>query len=271
MKSEWLKHCLKLSRQEADFYSGCRKILRARTLSFYTMDDSLQLKDAGYTTNKMRSLERGYLHPESKDVALQLWERLRSRDKYGSAGITTYNHFLKNDPDKKSKRASVMGPCIQSAVITYLDKKTYTIDLFYRTTELFKKFPADLVFVRDVLLSGFNFDGMRMEEMNCHFANITMHPMYAICAIPHLKDPYAELDKIKKADEYFYNWLIKWTARYICEEHQRGIQKFAQALRVKDFGDEYFTGDFREEFAQYLRDNHPGHRNEYVDKDADDD
>lgn len=268
MKREWLRHCFDLSRQEADFYSGCRKIIRRRTLSFYTMDDTLQMKDAGYTTNKMRSLERGYLHKESIDVGIMLWKRLRERDKYGSAGVTCYNHFLKNDPDKKSKRASVMGPCIQSMVLTYLDKKTYSIDLFYRTTELFKKFPADLVFVRDVLLSGFDREGMRLEEMNCHFANITMHPMYAVTSIPHVRDFVKDWESIKEKDPYFWQWMIKWTARYVCDEHQRGIMKFAQAMRVKDFADEQITGKLRKTVEEYLRDNHPGHRNAYVDPEA---
>lgn len=267
MKAEWLKHCVALSKEGGDFYSGCRKIIRRRTLSFYTMDDSLQMQTIGYTKSKMAGLKRGYLHEESKSVAEALWERRREQDKYGSVGVTTYNHFIKNDPNKKSKRASVMGPCIQSMVITYLDKTTYTVDLFYRTTELFKKFPADLVFVRDVLLPGFKLEGMQMEEMNCHFANITMHPMYAVCTIPHLKDFVAEWDKLKIIDPYFYNWMIKWTARYVCEEHMRGIQKFAQALRVKDFADEQITGKLRKTVTEYLRDNHPGHRNAYVDKD----
>ena len=78
------------------------------------------------------------------------------------------------------------------------------IDVFYRTTELLKKFPADLVFIRDVLLEGFNFDGMKFEGMNCHFANITVHPAYFSTIIPHLDDPITELEKIKKKDLYFY-------------------------------------------------------------------
>lgn len=263
MKGEWIKHCLRASREKADFYSGCRKILRSRTLSFYRMDNTLQLSDAGYTSSKMRSLERGYLHEESRDVAKFLWQRLRDRDKYGSSGFTTYNHFLKADPDKKSKRASVMGPCIQSMVLTYLDRKTYAIDTFYRTTELFKKFPADLVFIRDVLMSGFNVDGMRLEELNCHFANITAHPMYFVTMVPSIDDPVAELDRIKEVDRYFYDWIIKWTARYICPEYHRGIQKFAQAMRVHKDAMDRISPNRLKQLVTYLRDNHPGYRNEY--------
>lgn len=264
MKREWLKYCLSLSREKADLYSGCRKILRARTLSFYEMDNTLQLKDAGYTTNKMRSLERGYFHKESRDVALGLWERRREQDKYGSVGFTTYNHFLKNDPDKKSKRASTMGPCIQSLVITYIDKRTYAIDCFYRTTEIFKKFPADLVFIRDVLLPGFRFDGMKFEELNCHFANITMHPMYFITALPSIDDPIKELERIKKADKYFYEWIIKWSARYICPEYHRGIQKFAQAMRVHKDATERLNSRQLRLLRDYFVSHHPGYRKDYI-------
>jgi hypothetical protein len=264
MKDEWLKHCLSVSREKADFYSGARKILRGRMLSFYKMDNSLQLEDAGYTTNKMRSLERGYLHEESRNVAIDLWERRRSQDKYGSVGFTTYNHFIKNDPNKKSKRASVQGPCIQSLVFTYLDKKTYAIDCFYRSTEIFKKYPADLVFIRDVLLPGFKLDGMKFEELNCHFANITAHPMYAVTWMPHLDDPIKELDRIKRVDKYFHEWIVKWTARYLCPEHKRGIEKFSQAMRVHKDANERLDSRKLKLLQSYLRDMHPGYKNVYV-------
>lgn len=267
MKQEWIRHAIKAAKAEADFFSGCRKITRRQTISFFSLDDTLQYADVGYTKAKQSHLTRGYLHEESKNVAIDLWKRRREQDKYGSVGVTTYNHFIKNDPDKKSKRASVMGPCIQSMVITYLNKRSYSVDLFYRTTELFKKFPADLVFVRDVLLPGFDFSGMKMDEMNCHFANVTAHPMYFICLIPHLNDVFKTLESIRQADEFFYNWIIKWTSRYLCEEHYRGIAKHAQSLRVKDFADDAVTGAFRQELTKYLRDNHPGHRNGYVDTD----
>jgi hypothetical protein len=239
-------------------------------LSFYEMGNSLQLVHCGYTTNKMRSLERGYLHKESRDVALGLWERRRAQDKYGSVGFSTYNHFLKNDPDKKSKRASVMGPCIQSVVLTYLDKRTYTVDCFYRTTELFKKFPADLVFIRDVLLPGFAIDGMKLEEMNCHFANITAHPMYAITWMPELDDPIKELERIRTADQYFFDWIIKWSARYICPEYHRGIQKFAQAMRVHKDATERLNSRKLKLLQSYFVDNHPGYRKDYVPPEDDD-
>jgi hypothetical protein len=212
------------------------------------------------------------LHEESIEKAVMLWNLRRTKTSYGSVGFTTYNHFLKNDAVKKSKRASVMGPCIQAVTITQVKggkKGAYFIDAFYRTTEILKKFPADLVFIRDILLKDFDFSGMEFLGLTCHFANITVHPQYFVTIIPHLEDPIAELEKIKKKDRYFYDWIIKWTARYLCEEHYRGIAKFAQALRVKDDADKRIKGRLRRELTQYLRDNHPGHKNDYVDPKGD--
>lgn len=269
MKQEWVKHVLKLSRTEADFYSGCRKIITGTSLVFNNLwdaDDPLLLEDAGYTKAKLAHLVRLYAHEESIDMALKLWKLRRSKTSYGSVSFTCYNHLLKNDIEKKSKRASVMGPCIQAVSITQVKggkNGQYFIDAFYRTTEILKKFPADLVFIRDVLLKDFDFSGMEFQGLRCHFANITVHPQYFVTLIPHLEDPIHELERIKRKDKYFFDWVIKWSSRYLCEEHYRGIAKFAQALRVKVDADARIRGKRRRELTEYLRANHPGHRNDY--------
>lgn len=279
MKAEWIREVLRLSKMEADFYSGCRKIIQGYQMTFHDLwdhEDPLILEDAGYTRSKLAHLVRGYLHEESVEMALKLWELRRTKQSYGSVGITTYNHFIKNDMHKKSKRASVMGPCIQALTVTQIKGNnskgtggSYSIDAFYRTTEVLKKFPADLVFIRDVLLKDFDFSGMEFRGMTCHFANVTVHPQYFVTAIPMMEDPIRELERIKKKDRYFYDWIIKWTARYLCEEHYRGIAKFAQALRVKVDADQRIKGRRRRELTEYLRANHPGHTKDYVDPDGD--
>jgi len=269
LKSEWIDHCLKLCNEEADLYSGCRKIITARKLTFTCLDDSLQLEDAGYTKSKMSHLVRLYLHKESQDMAVQLWDKRRAQGKYGSVGFTTYNHFVKGGTidAKRSKRASVFGPCIQSVVITLTDKKTVCIDVFYRTTELLKKFPADLVFLRDVLLKPFDLEGMTISAINCHFANITVHPMYFVTIVPGIKDPVGALIAMGKKDKYFRDWTVKWTARYTCDEFSRGIQKFAQAMRVAKDASERIKPRVLEKLNEYLRETHPGYRSGYVDPD----
>lgn len=262
----WVGHCLDLSLTPSDLFSGCRKIHRSITLEFPRLDDTLQMVDAGYASHKMRHLEKGYLHEESISVAVELWKRRLGQAKYGSVGFTTYNHFIKNDPTKKSKRASVMGPCIQSVTITYFDKKRPPeVDVFYRTTELFKKFPADLVFLRDRLLPPFELDKPRVI---CHFANVTIHPMYFITILPHIENDWEdELEAIKKRDRYFFDWLIKWSARYIVPENHRGIAKFAQALRVAKDAKERIRPRYMKELQDYFRANHPGYKNDYQEND----
>jgi hypothetical protein len=255
LKQEWVDYCVGLSCEPADLYSGCRKILRVRTLRFQGLDDSLQLADAGFTSHKMRYLMRAYMHEESLRVAVDLWSRRRVQDKYGSVGVTCYNHFIKSE--KTSKRASVMGPCIQSFTVTYLDKRTYAVDVFYRTTELLKKFPADLVFLRDVLLKPFDFSGMTLDGVTCHFANITVHPMYFATVLPLLPYPITSLRYLRDRDKYFHDWVVKWTARYVCDEFHRGIAKFAQALRVHKDARGRLHPDSLRAVQEYVRENHP--------------
>lgn len=266
----WLSHALELSMEPGQFYSGARKIIRGRMLTFDEIENDLHLSDCGFTKSKMTMLVKGYVHEESIAVAAQLWERRKNQRKYGSVGFTCYNHFIKTDPNKKSKRASVMGPCIQAVTLTFLDDRTTAVDVFYRTTEFFKKFPADLVMIRDVLLPRFDFEGAPISEMNFHFANITCHPMYFVTLLPLFGDPVHELDCIKKADRYFFDWVVKWTARYLCDEHHRGIAKFSQALRVQKDARSRLSPRNARILADYLRENHPGYRGEYQDEDLQD-
>lgn len=273
MKDEWVDYCLEMSQKPADFFSGARKILRNQSVTFEEIKDDLQLADAGYTKSKMSMLNKNYLHEESRSVAVDLWNKRLGQRKYGSVSFTCFAHFVKGGSidAKRSKRASVFGPCIQSVSLTYLDKHRTAVDVFYRTTELFKKFPADLVFLRDELLAPFDFSKAPLESITFHFANITIHPMYFVTIIPHLNNPIKTLDRIHQKDEKFSNWLRKWTARYLVPEYNRGIQKFAQAMRVHMDAHKRIDSDTLAELCKYLTENHPGYRADYVDPDEDDD
>lgn len=273
MRDTWLKQCADLSGQKADFYSGCRKIIRnyGFTIPGDKLLPDLVMRDAGYTSNKTKSLIRGYVHDEARSFAVELWKGRVERDKYGSVGFHCFNHLVKgaatdsyweriNGKRPGSKRASVMGPCIQSVAITLLPKRRASVDLFYRTTELFKKFPADLVFVRDVLLEPFDFSKAPIAEMNFHFANVTCHPMYYVTLMPHMKDPIADLMMMRRKDRYFHDWIVKWTARYLCDEYMHGIEKFGQAMRVRKDALERLDKKQLKALQKYIRDNHPGYR-----------
>lgn len=270
MKQDWLYWSIGLSSEPGEFYAGARKIIRNRTITFDRIKDDLALTDCGFTKMKLRLLVKGYIHEESIEAAIMLWERRKKQGTYGSVGFTCYNHFVKTDPNKKSKRASVMGPCIQSVTLTLLPNGSTSVDVFYRTTEWFKKFPADLVLLRDIMLSRFDFSKNPICEINFHFANITLHPMYFVTLIPSMKDPCAVLDRIKENDPYFFKWVVKWTARYICPEYHRGIAKFAQALRVQKDAKERIPPKVMGPLIEYLRTNHPGYRGAYADENLQD-
>jgi hypothetical protein len=266
MRDDWLDSALAMCGQKAAFYSGARKILRGRSVLYRNWENDLTLADCGYTKSKMTMLHKYYLHEESRAEAMRQWEARLGKAKYGSVGFHTYNHLVKGH-EGSSKRASVMGPCIQSVCLTLQNNKRTGIDIFYRTTEYFKKFPADLVFVRDVLLEGFELD---VESVRFHFANITLHPMYFVTIIPLLDHPVADLEDIRSRDKYFFDWIVKWTARYLCPEHNRGIAKFAQAMRVHDDAHSRIEKSQLRSLIKYLNDHHPGYRKEYVDPDEDD-
>jgi hypothetical protein len=282
---DWKRVALAYAAKPADFYSGARKIIRARSFTFDEVSDDLKIQDCGFTKSKLTMLRKLYLHEESRAAAVEMWDGRLERAKYGSVGFHCYNHYVKGmglasfweqynqkkaiEDHKRSKRASVMGPCIQSVSITLLPKNRTAIDCFYRTTELFKKFPADLVFLRDELLAPFNFKEAPIESITFHFANITIHPMYFVTLIPLLDDPIADMQRIARGDKKFHDWMIKWTARYLCEEHSRGIDKFAQAQRTKRDGLMRINKKMLPKVQEYLRDVHPGHRNDYVDPDGD--
>lgn len=267
MKGEWIKLCLDMMSAPADEYSGARKIIRNVVHTIGDISDDLTMPDLGYTKSKMSMLRRLYLVEESRDAVVQLWDKRCGQRKYGSVSFTCHGHTTKSDPNKGSKRASVMTPCIQSMSLTYRGDHSCEAHAFYRTTEIFKKFPADLVFIRDELLQPFAFDTAPLEAITFMFANVTVHPMYYATLVPNLEDPIQPLENIEEIDPKFWEWCIKWTARYLIPEYRRGIEKYAQGMRVHDMLHQLIDPDIKKELTEYVGDSHPGMSKEYVDPD----
>lgn len=271
LREDWVQKCVALACEPAEFYTGARKIHTGVTMEFPSLDQSLRIEDAGFTRMKLSMLRRLYWSEEHAEAVRALWRGRLERGKYGSVSVSTYHHLTKGDPEKRSKRASVMGPCLVGVGLTLVERRGVAVDAWYRTTELFKKFPADLVFIRDTVLPALGVDPESVVRLRCHFANVTSHPMYAVTWLPLLRRPLRTLDQIKAADRRFFDWILKWTGRYVCPEHHRGIAKFAQALRVKKDALTRITGDKLEALQGYVRDNHPGYRNDYQEDESDDD
>jgi hypothetical protein len=248
LKDEWVFRCLSLARKDADLWEAAqRKILRQRSITFEYWDDSLQLEDVGYKSAKLKQLERLYLNEESRAAAVELWMKRRCIARYGSVGFHCYNHFVKS-----AARDSEQGPCLQSVVITWLNKSEAGIDVGYRSTEWFKKFPADIVFLRDVLLEPFDLSGMQFT-VTFHFANITIHPGYWATVLPHLPDPISVMERVREHDPQFHRVMFNWTRAYLCPEHSASIAKHTQSLRVQKHVLAAIKGSRRRALQTYLR------------------
>lgn len=259
MKKFWLDISTELALQKADLFVGARKVIQAVRFD-YEWDDKtvrdLKMEDAGFTKSKMSMLVRNYYLEPSIKAAQMLWKERLRKGKYGSVGFSCYAHFVKGDVGGHTKMGSKFGPCIQAVTLTYHKKRT-TVDVYYRSTELFKKFPADLVFIRDVLLAQFDFRQAPIDRIRFYCANVSVHSMYAVTLFPSMKDPIAWLERIRRKDKYFWTWCVKWSARYLCPEHCNGIQKFMQAMRTCKIANRDISKEKMKLLQRYLRENFP--------------
>lgn len=236
LRQAWLDWCIGLACQkEGAFWSGARKILPHQTLQVPTLNGFFGVEDLGYTKYKLTRLHDQYYVEEAVDVALMLHRENVRRRKYASAAFHCYGHLLKATFENRSKRGSVMGPCLQSVVLTLRPhEKRTTVDVFYRTTEAFKKLPADFIWLRDYVLPRIpGQDEFPIVGFTFHFVNVTIHPMYFATAVPLLPDPVATLELIKDRDPQMHTWIGKWLVRYVIGGPAgRSIEKFAQAQRT---------------------------------------
>jgi hypothetical protein len=246
---EWLDHAVRLSHEPHDLWVQGKKILRQRRVVFSDMTlPELDIESIGFHTGKSSRLIKLYRHEESIEVARTLWDKRVATGKYGSVGFTCYNHFVKIGVTHP------FGPCIQAVTLTYLPStRQASVDVFYRTTEFYKKFPADLILFRDCLLPSFDFSRAPIATTTFHFANITLHPMYYSNLFPLMDDPVSELERVKKSDPAFHGRIVKWTWRYFFGKTHTFNQAFRTANAVKG---RLTDDEIRDEIEDYLKREH---------------
>src|SRR5262249_19060350 len=108
MMGEWVEFVMRMARRPAQLYRSNSKIVRNQRATFACWDDALQLDDVGYTVKKLKDLTRLYLHDESRDAAVRMWEA----GGY-SVGFHTFAHL-----SKPASLRSEQGPCMLSVAIT---------------------------------------------------------------------------------------------------------------------------------------------------------
>jgi len=108
------------------------------------------LPDLGYSQagSKMKQLTRDYYNEESVNEAKKIIKG-RKKQSVTSIGISTLG----------AKKNNSQGHCIRSITVNYFEDKVtpnkrprFTIDLLYRSTELLRKFAADLIFLHDIMI-----------------------------------------------------------------------------------------------------------------------
>jgi hypothetical protein len=213
LKHQWLDAALFYARRPSSLVINSRKIHRNARITFYP-DDGLRLEDCGYTRAKMRALERLYLH-ESHAAAVALW-----KTQPHNVAFSTYAHL-----SKISGIHGKQGPCLQAVTIPRTSRGPVA-NAVWRTTELFKKFAADIVFLRDTLLPPFG-----VSEVRCELHNCTVHPLYFTILLPHIDDPVAELERIREGDAQFHRYAVRDMRDLLCGGKTNA--NFAQAQRVK--------------------------------------
>lgn len=215
MKREWAEHCIEAACTSPLLWAPFRKVLKPVPPVTLDLGDDLGLADLGFTRHKLRYLSKAYDEPVSRAEALRHWLETDRR----SVCFTTYNHFIKSGATMLHGPSRYdFGPCLQSVVITrdiHPDGRLpprgqvgkIWVDVFYRSTEIAKKFPSDLVFIRDVLLKPFDLPAG--TPVICHFANMAVHYIYFPTVIPSLDDWHWSFQKIRRHDERFHTLILR--------------------------------------------------------------
>lgn len=249
MKAEWLRAAYNLALEPSDHYEGGKKMFHHRQITFQEPFGALEVGDAGYTESKMSILKNLYLHEESIAVAVEEWDIKRVKhNRYGSVGFHCYNHLMKPHLEA-SKLSSRHGPCLQSVILTCYRNEAHAT-VFYRTTELFKKFPADLILIRDHMLSRFNFELTPLKTVTFSFANMTVSPTYFGIMAANLNSPLTLLRSMKYTDPKFWIVVCRWLRNMINEEGSN--MKFNQARRVSKSIQTMMSDEVRRDLIVYI-------------------
>lgn len=207
--------------------------------NFGTLKDDLSFIDKVYPGKEAKKsyLMNAYFNQESLDRAKQ---RLKEK-KNTSVNISLIN---------KEKTNTTQDHCMVSMVI-FKENKKYKATIFYRTTELCRKFLFDLKFIQEEILHYLEIPDC---EITFIFAKLTIS--YAFLSTVFLIGEYLQYSiNAKELEEYFWggylqyiNKMVKLKERgTILKSHWRHFQTFRKTkifkLIYKKLEDEYAGTD----------------------------
>ena len=144
-------------------------------------------------STKFQQLERNYLNPEAVALAREkLEQRVKAKMDITSVAIPLTG---------AKKDARSQGFCMQSLVVTHHGVGTGSpqmfIDIFYRITEVTKKFGADLIFLDKTVIPALIPENLMplVKEVRFRFSNVYFSPLFMPVLYPY-STPMALLREI---------------------------------------------------------------------------
>lgn len=161
-------------------------------LLYFDTLDKIDLEDFGYLSvkQKLETLRDGYLNEGSINRAKERLDELIK----GSINISLIN---------KEKKYTKQDHCMVAMVI-FKKRNKYEVTVFYRATEFCKKFLADLVLLREILV-----DYLCIIDYKLVFfiTKLIISPSYLY--IPLLQMDQVHLKKILRDFAGYKNWIDK--------------------------------------------------------------
>lgn len=188
-------------------YNGARKIVRSLVWSPATYPE-VDLQHLGYKKpeTKLKALDRMYFNPvEAERVTALLHKR---RDQAFSAVAMSMRAGAK---DSRS-----MGWCLESIVFSVTDPGDVRATVMYRSTELIKKFAADLAWLPRV------FERLEVQpsSVDFFFANAYLSGVFFPTLFLYV-DPIEFLERLRVNEYPLFLVGTRFLRRSVRDEHHR--------------------------------------------------
>lgn len=223
--------------------SGVRKIVQG--VSWRTRGDSwlgedpFTFKDLSYSgkDNKVNQLERIYYNDAFvQEARSKIRERLDDDRSQSSVGIIMRGE----DKDRRSQ-----GHCIQNIVLTHAELRkgveVTTLDVYYRSTEVVKKFLADVLFLKKVVFPRI-MEGLPWPtEIRFYFCNVYLSALFMPIYLRYAKPPKRDLFEIlRENDERFFGTTMSACGRFFEDTHN---YTYRERVKMYDYTHEHLTPD----------------------------
>lgn len=222
LAEHWADFVVDMVCSDGGYVCQLRKFMQGQTWvvpgEIWEKGECLSFEQLDYTErNKMRQLMRNYYNQESLTEAHdKLFSRLDGKKYQTSVAASTIGG---------AKRGDSQGHCMRSVVVTHFTKSVskegefLTVDIMYRSTELIKKFGADLIFLNKFLvpeiIKGID---IPIREVRFYFSNLFVSSLF-LPILYYMKDPVQILEKIRSTDAEFFKRCVTQNRTFLQKEY----------------------------------------------------